>query len=113
MNATNTQLKQHIMRRVYIVAFARRFLRPLVVKSTLLVAFVGFGFALVSVPNVLGNIFVRQSFSEAIVYVLHLAVQTEFIVQFVLLGIIILFADVMIDLLKQLHFGGHKNFAAQ
>ena len=101
------ELKGKIMRRVYVVAFVRRFLRPLVVKSVLFGVFLGSGFLVVSVPNVLGNIFNRQSFGEAVMYVFHLVVQTEFIVQFVLLGIIILFAGVMIDILKR--FGAGYN----
>ena len=108
MSVTNTQLKEKIMRRVYVVAFVRRFLRPLVIKSVLFGLFLGSGFVVVSVPNVLENVFNRQSFSEAVVYVFHLIAQTEFIAQFVLSGIIILFAGVIVDVLKHLHVSGHK-----
>jgi hypothetical protein len=108
METTNTQLTKRIMRKVYIMAYMRRFLRPLVIKSALLSVFLLAGVSVVSVGNVLKNAW--QSGHGDIFTILHYMYQaftsTELVAQVIFVGIIVLSVWLIIDTVR--NFTGQR-----
>lgn len=111
MDALHTQLKKRIMRRVYIVAFMRRFLRPFVVKSAMLSVFVFVGAVSVSVPNVIQNALQsgRGGLSGFVTFIFDAFFQTDLFVKMVFLGIVVTLMWLVVDALRNL---GHSHTQA-
>lgn len=98
MRDTHSQLKKSIMRRIYVVAFMKRFLRPFVMKSTFLFVFVVMGMSFVSVTNVIKNaLYSSNGFFDVVSFILHALARTEFFIQVLFVGIITLILWLIMD----------------
>lgn len=90
------------MRRVYIVAFMRKFLRPFILKSFFLTLFVGLGVSFVSVTNVMKNALAgSKGLNDVVVFILRAAYHAQLFVQILFVGIVFLLLWLCVDLLKE------------
>ena len=104
MHTSNSQFKRQVMRRVYIVAFTRRFLRPFVVKSALLSVLILAGAVSVSITNVVKNALASSHgdvFNLA-TFMLRAFFHTELFVQIVLSGIALILVTLVMDTVRNL-----------
>ena len=102
MNEKDLQMKSEVMKRVKSVHYLRVVVRPFLVKSTLLVlSMVGVA-SLVSVPNVINNMF--NSKIDYFTYILQAFYQTRFTVQFILVVSIILSVWWLFDVVKNFKY---------
>ncbi len=107
----NAQLKSKIMRRVYTVAFMRRFLRPFVIKSTLLAVLISLGAVFVSITNVIKNGFYSSNgVFELLAFMFRALSQTEAFVQLLFIGIVTLVVWMIVDKIREIEHG--RMFAA-
>lgn len=104
MDALHKQLKTRIMRRVYIIAFMRRFLRPFVVKSFMFSMFLFIGAVSVSIPNVIQNALEsgRGGLSGFVTFILAAFFQTDLFVKIVFLGIVVTLILLVVDAIHNL-----------
>jgi len=106
MSVANIQLKKRIMRRVYIISVMRQMFNPVVLKSIMLVVFVVVASLLVSIPNVINNMLLASD--TKIDFILEAFIQTETLVQMVLLGSIFLITWLIKDALQSFSLFGHN-----
>jgi len=112
MSMENKQLKKRIMRRVYLVSFLRQILSPFVFKGTVLFIFMALGNVLVSVPNVISNMSIFTNVNASFLFLLNAFLHTEFLVQVVLSGSIILTIWLFKDFLRIISFLNHDGQVA-
>ena len=102
----NTQLKEQIMRRVYIVAFMRRFLKPFVIKSAILVALVSLGATFVSVTNIIKNgVYSSDGVFDLLAFMFRALSRTEMFVQVLFVGIVALVLWMIVDKIREFEHG--------
>ena len=102
MNEKDLQMKSEVMKRVKSVHYLRVVIRPFLVKSTLLVLSMAGVASLVSVPNVINNMF--NSKIDYFTYILQAFYQTRFTVQFILVVSIILSVWWLFDVVKNFKY---------
>lgn len=107
MGNMNTQLKNKVMRRIYIVAFMRRFLRPFAVKSFFLMVFTVLGATLVSITNVIKNgMYSSEGVLDFVTFFVRALSRTELYTQLLFVGIVTLVVWMIIDSIRSLE---HKS----
>jgi len=102
MNEKDLQMKSEVMKRVKSVHYLRVVVRPFLVKSTLLFLSMTGVASLVSVPNVINNMF--NSKIDYFTYILQAFYQTRFTVQFILVVSIILSVWWLFDVVKNFKY---------
>ena len=89
----------------------KRFLRPFVMKSTLLFVFVVMGMSFVSVTNVIKNGFYSSNgVFELLAFMFRALSQTEAFVQLLFIGIVTLVVWMIVDKIREIEHG--RMFAA-
>lgn len=82
----NEQIKQRVMRRVYLIHSIRRAFRPFALKWVALCALAGFAAVLVSLENVYANMPRLTNVGAVSQFYFNAFIHTELIVQAVLVG---------------------------
>jgi len=102
MNATNTQLKKQIMRRIYIIAFMKQIFHPVIIRSAVLIVFMIVVNVFVSTINVIKNMTSLAGVEAFSRFLMEAFLHTEALVQVLLSGTIVLAVWLVIDITRKL-----------
>lgn len=94
----NTHIKQRVMRRVHLIYFMRKVFGPLAMKGAAFFALAGFVVFLVSLENVYANMPRFTNVGAVSQFYVNAFLHTEFVVQAVLIGVIMLLYLLMKDI---------------